>query len=46
MLKYPLAKDTWDNDEIEAINEVIKSKRYTMGPKVREFEQRFAEYFG
>jgi len=46
MFRYPLAKDTWDNDEIEAINEVIKSKRYTMGPKVREFEQRFAEYFG
>jgi len=46
MFRYPLAKDTWDNDEIGAINEVIKSKRYTMGPKVREFEQRFAEYFG
>jgi len=46
MYRYPLAKDTWDNEEIEAINEVIRSKRYTMGPKVREFEQKFADYFG
>ncbi len=46
MYRYPLAKDTWDNEELEAINDVIRSKRYTMGPKVREFEERFADYFG
>jgi CDP-6-deoxy-D-xylo-4-hexulose-3-dehydrase len=46
MYKYPLSKDTWDEEEIKAINEVIESKRFTMGPKVKEFEEKFADYFG
>ena len=44
--KYKLADDTWDNLEIEAINEVILSNRYTMGSKVKEFEIEFAKFIG
>ena len=44
-IKYNLASDSWGNQEIEAINEVIKSNRYTMGPKVKKFEEEFAQYF-
>ena len=45
-MKYPLATDTWDEQEIEAIQNVIKSGRYTMGAKVAQFEKEFSEYFG
>ena len=34
-IKYNLASDSWGNEEVSAINEVIKSNRYTMGPKVK-----------
>ncbi len=44
-IKYNLASDSWGEDEINAIHQVIKSNRYTMGPKVKEFENQFAEYF-
>ena len=44
-MKYPLACDTWDKREIDAIQEVIKGGRYTMGPKVKQFEREFAKYF-
>ena len=43
---YSLASDSWGAEEIEAINSVIKSNRYTMGPKVKKFEEEFAQYFG
>ena len=43
---YPLADDTWDVNEIIAINRVIASNRYTMGPEVEAFEQAFAAYVG
>jgi len=45
-MKYPLACDTWDDREVEAIHKVIESGRYTMGPKVHEFESKFAERMG
>ena len=45
MMRYPLACDTWDNREIEAIQKVIESGRYTMGPHVKKFEEEFARYF-
>ena len=44
-IKYNLASDSGGEDEINAIHQVIKSNRYTMGPKVKEFEMKFAEYF-
>jgi len=44
-MKYPLACDTWDQRELDAIQSVIKSGRYTMGPKVKQFEKEFCDYF-
>ena len=46
MINYPLAADTWDNDEYDAIDRVIKSNRFTIGPEVEKFEVEFAEFFG
>jgi len=46
MKKLSLASSTWDKKEIEAIMQVIKNDRYTMGDAVQTFEQEFAKYFG
>lgn len=46
MTTYPLAASTWGDEERRAAIEVLDSGQTTMGPKVREFEERFAEYFG
>lgn len=43
---YSLSDDTWGNEELEAIQEVIGSRRFTMGPKTKEFEEKFAKYLG
>ena len=43
---YELAADTWGEEEKVAIAEVVASGRYTMGPKVAEFERAFAAYVG
>lgn len=42
----PLATSTWDQHEYDALERVIKSGRFTMGPAVKEFEQEFATFFG
>jgi len=42
----PLATTTWDKEEIQAIHDVIESDMYSMGPKVAEFEQAFADFTG
>jgi CDP-6-deoxy-D-xylo-4-hexulose-3-dehydrase len=39
---YPLASTTWSLDEIQAMQEVINSGKFTMGAKVSEFESKFA----
>ena len=41
--KYPLATATWDDAEYAALQSVISSGMFTMGPKVKEFEQDFAK---
>lgn len=46
MSEYPLALSSWDEKEIAAIHEVIKSDLYSMGPKVQEFEKKFADFLG
>lgn len=43
--KYPLSTSTWNHAEIEAIEKVIKSNRFTMGQKVKDFENEFAKFF-
>jgi CDP-6-deoxy-D-xylo-4-hexulose-3-dehydrase len=44
--KYPLATATWDQAEYDALQSVISSGMFTMGPKVFEFERQFASYLG
>lgn len=46
IVNYPLASDTWNEKEIEAINRVIASNRFSMGNEVAAFEREFADYFG
>ena len=45
-MKYSLACDTWGNEELEAIQRVVDSRRFTMGKEVRAFEEEFADFFG
>jgi CDP-6-deoxy-D-xylo-4-hexulose-3-dehydrase len=45
-MRYPLASTTWGQEEVSAIADVLKSGCFTMGDRVREFESRFADYFG
>tara|TARA_B100000482_G_C12614037_1_gene300502 strand:- start:460 stop:1626 length:1167 start_codon:yes stop_codon:yes gene_type:complete len=44
--KYPLATATWDQKEIDAMQEVISSGNFTMGEKVSLFERNFSNYIG
>jgi CDP-6-deoxy-D-xylo-4-hexulose-3-dehydrase len=44
--KYSLASTTWDDQEIDAINSVIKSGKYSMGERVLAFEDEFAKKMG
>lgn len=43
---YPLATTTWDKEEYDAIQRVIKSGMFTMGPEVASFEKEFSNYIG
>lgn len=43
---YPLATATWDDAEYQAIQRVISSGMFTMGPNVQEFEKQFAAFTG
>ncbi|TQR61230.1 pyridoxamine 5-phosphate oxidase [Campylobacter troglodytis] len=45
-INYSLASSTWDEKELNAINEVIKSDFFTMGEKVAQFEKDFASFVG
>ena len=45
-IKYPLATATWDQAEYDALQRVITSGMFTMGPNVFEFEKQFASYLG
>lgn len=45
-MEYKLATSSWFNEELDAINEVISSNMYTMGPKVKSFEDNFSQFFG
>ncbi|MCZ4255664.1 DegT/DnrJ/EryC1/StrS family aminotransferase [Sulfitobacter sp. G21635-S1] len=43
---YPLATSSWDDAEYAAIDRVIKSDMFSMGPEVRAYEEEFADLFG
>ncbi len=44
-IKYTLASETWTEDEYSAMQEVITSGMFTMGKKVKDFEQDFSKMF-
>ena len=46
MINYPLASNTWDEKEINAIHKVVESGMFTMGKKVEYYEKTFADFFG
>jgi CDP-6-deoxy-D-xylo-4-hexulose-3-dehydrase len=46
MKAYSLASSTWDHEEIDAIQDVIRSGRFTMGSEVETYEREFAAYVG
>lgn len=46
MISYPLSMSTWDHEEHEAIQRVLRTGRTTMGEEVRAFEREFADYHG
>lgn len=41
-----MARDSWGKEEIDAINRVIKSNRFSMGQEVARFESAVCDYFG
>jgi len=44
--EFPLATSSWDQAEQDAIQRVIASDMYSMGPEVAKFEADFASLFG
>ncbi len=45
-MKIPFNKTSLDDKEFNAVKKVLKSGWITSGPKVKEFEEKFAEYVG
>jgi CDP-6-deoxy-D-xylo-4-hexulose-3-dehydrase len=45
-MKYPLATETWTQEEKDVAKAVIDSGMCTMGKITKEFEEKFAEYVG
>ena len=45
-IKVPIAKPIIGEEEIENVVEVLKSGMIAQGPKVAEFEEKFAEWVG
>jgi CDP-6-deoxy-D-xylo-4-hexulose-3-dehydrase len=45
-VKFPLATTSWGQEEIDAMQRVISTGMFTMGPNVEAFERDFAQYVG
>ena len=45
-MKIPYGRQNITSDDIDSVIEVLKSDYLTQGPKIREFEDKFAEYVG
>lgn len=43
-MSYDLAAPTWGQEELDALQTVMDSGFFTMGPRVAEFEQKFSAY--
>ena len=46
MKKIPYGRQSIDENDIDAVISTLQSNYLTQGPKVREFESKFAEYVG
>jgi dTDP-4-amino-4,6-dideoxygalactose transaminase len=44
--RIPIAQPVIGDEEIRAVEEVLRSGQLAQGPRVEEFERRFAEYVG
>jgi dTDP-4-amino-4,6-dideoxygalactose transaminase len=44
--KIPLLRPYFDSEELEEIQKVLDSGWVSQGPKVKEFEDKVAEYLG
>lgn len=44
--RYPLARVSYGDEEIDAVISALRVGQTTCGPRVREFERLFAEYVG
>ena len=42
----PYGRQTLEEDDIQAVVDVLKSDYLTTGPKIKEFEQKVADYVG
>ena len=45
-MKYPLASNTWNEQEYKAILSVLASGMFTMGDEVKNFEETHAAWSG
>jgi CDP-6-deoxy-D-xylo-4-hexulose-3-dehydrase len=45
-MPYALSSTSWGQEEVDALQRVIRSGRHTMGEQVRLFEEAFARKFG
>lgn len=45
-MNYSLSDDTWDEKELLAIQKVLDSGHFTMGDRVKVYEEAFAKKFG
>lgn len=44
-MQYKLCDNTWDTEELNAINRVVQSNRFSMGEEVKNYEKEFAKKF-
>lgn len=45
-MKYMLCDDTWDHEELEALQEVLDARMFSMNRRVEQFEREFAAKMG
>jgi CDP-6-deoxy-D-xylo-4-hexulose-3-dehydrase len=45
-MPYELSSTSWGQEELDAMQRVLRSGRFTMGEQVRLFEDAFAARFG
>ena len=45
-INFPLATSSWDDAEYAALDRVVKSGFFSMGPEVAKFEEQFAKAMG